>query len=569
MYQLESILNTIIHGNSLGILGQIPDACIDMAITSPPYYGKRDYSENTNAIWGGKPDCEHEWNTHVRKNPNNRGGSGQYEGGGGRTVVGNTMLMDTTNNVKNSFCSLCGAWKGQLGLEPTPSLYIQNLVEIFTEVMRILKPYGSLYVNLGDSYNNNPSNSAESNLGNASALGLVGRRNRLQADTFTKSLLCVPDKFKMAMVKHGWICRNDLIWYKRNCMPSSADDRFTEDYERIFFFVKSNSDLFWTNKKTSELVTKTPKGTVGIEGTDWCWIPCPNCNKPKEPIQASLEEPDEPPQQENGACKRCGGLGRIKQSYWQSHDYYFEQQFEPYTEPLNRWRGSSLQANGCSDWDNGTGQDTYRDRSMRPNPLGRNKRTVWDIPEECFVVDVHGEAIEITTSELEYIHQIRMSRAKRSMWDIITKPLKESHYASYPKELIETPIRASCPEFVCKKCGMPRVKVFKGNLVNESERDGVIRDSDLRGRKLRCGDATHTSVGYATCNCDGGFTPGIVLDMFMGSGTTAIVAKELGRRYIGCELNPDYIKIAQRRIERIKGTQKNLEPFFDNKEESP
>lgn len=555
MYQLESILNTIIHGNSLDILRQIPDARIDMAITSPPYFGKRDYSESTEAVWGGLPDCEHEWGDDLKIN---RHKAGETNPGKESWYKDNGAISQTGGK----FCLFCDAWKGQLGLEPTPSLYIQNLVEIFTEVMRVLKPYGSLYVNLGDSYNNNPSNSAESNLGNASALGVVGRQNRLQANIPTKSLLCIPDRFKMAMVERGWVCRNELIWKKPNAMPQSSSDRFTEDFEKMFFFVKSNSDLFWTNEKTLELATKPPKGTGGIEGIDWCWIPCLNCNKPKEAIQASLEEPDEPPQQENGACKRCGGLGRIKQSYWQSHDYYFEQQFEPYTEPLNRRGGSSLKANGNSNWGNGTGQDTYRDRSMRPNPLGRNKRTVWDIPEETFAVDVHGEVIEITTSELEYILQNRTREAKGSVWDIVTKPSKESHYASYPQELIETPISASCPEFVCKKCGVPRVKIYKSEPM-------IIKRSDYgekSGNRTACSGTMlelnkKEAIGYAKCNCGASFAPGIVLDMFIGSGTTAITAKELGRSFIGCELNPDYIKRAQGRIERIKGTQKTIESW--------
>ena len=137
--------------------------------------------------------------------------------------------------------------------------------------------------------------------------------------------------------------------------------------------------------------------------------------------------------------------------YWftKNQKYYFEQQFEPYTEPMNRWGGDELTADGQSDWDEGTGQDTYRSRNMRPNPKGKNKRTVWSIN---------------------------------------TVPSKVKHFASYPETLIETPILSTCPE------------------------------------------------------------GGIVLDPFFGSGTTGAVAKRLNRNFIGIELNPDYVEIAENRL---------------------
>ena len=181
MYDLNQIINTILQGNALDILRQFPPGCIDMCVTSPPYFGKRDYSESTTAIWGGAREFEHEWSEQ-----NTQWHSGTGAGEKQQTIRG---AFHNDHNSQSGTCAKCGAYKGQLGLEPTHSLYIQHLVSIFEEVRRVLKPYGSLYVNLGDSYNNNPSNSAESNLGNASALGMVGRQNRLQVDTPTKSLL--------------------------------------------------------------------------------------------------------------------------------------------------------------------------------------------------------------------------------------------------------------------------------------------------------------------------------------------------------------------------------------------
>lgn len=101
------------------------------------------------------------------------------------------------------------------------------------------------------------------------------------------------------------------------------------------------------------------------------------------------------------------------------------------------------------------------------------------------------------------------SRNKRCVWSISTKPCKEAHFATFPQDLCNIPINAGCPKEVCRNCGMP-----KG----------------------------------PGCKCNAGFTPGIIIDPFMGSGTTAIAAQNMGRDYIGFELNSDYIKIAKKRI---------------------
>lgn len=105
---------------------------------------------------------------------------------------------------------------GQLGLEPTFQEYINKLVTIFDEVKRVLKRSGSCWVVIGDTY------------------------------TATKSLAMIPERFSIAMIDHGWILRNKIIWYKPNCMPSSAKDRFTVDWEYVYFFTKSQRYFFET-----------------------------------------------------------------------------------------------------------------------------------------------------------------------------------------------------------------------------------------------------------------------------------------------------------------------------------
>lgn len=175
------------------------------------------------------------------------------------------------------------------------------------------------------------------------------------------------------MTNRGWILRNEIIWNKPNCMPSSVNDRFTVDFEKIFFFVK--------NKR-----------------------------------------------------------------------YYFEQILEDI-------------------------QQTTRDRVKYPR----------------YREDSKGINKQYSIHNTEYNNDYEKGRNKRCIWTISTSSFHDAHFATYPPKLIETPIKAGCKE------------------------------------------------------------NGIVLDPFMGSGTTAIVAKKLNRNYIGIELNEEYIKIADSRIQREIG----------------
>lgn len=297
-------LNKIILSDCLEGIKRMPDSSVDCCISSPPYWGLRDYGVD-----------------------------------------------------------------GQVGNETDFKEFVSKLIELYSEIQRVLKPTGTCFVNLGDTYNGTKQGNTETN-----------KNPKLVTDSFKKekvktiqdkSLLMIPERFAIGMIDAGWILRNQIIWHKPNQMPQSATDRFTVDFEKIFFFVK------------------------------------------------------------------------------QSTGYYFEQQLEPYTKPLDRWGGDDLEANGNSTWDNGTGQTTYRNRNMRPNPDGKNMRTVWSIN---------------------------------------TEPFPEAHFATYPEKLVKRMIEAGCPE------------------------------------------------------------NGLVLDPFMGAGTTAVVAKKLNRNYTGFELNPKYKLIAENRL---------------------
>lgn len=222
--------------------------------------------------------------------------------------------------------------EGQLGLERTVEEYISKLVDIFGLCYAKLKTTGTCWVNLGDTYISKGGASRHKGYSDPKYKnGRDGEHIEPHAfpQTFRpKSLANVPALFGIEMCKRGWIMRNEIIWRKPNVMPSSATDRFTVDYEKLYFFTKSEQ-------------------------------------------------------------------------------YYFEQQFEPYDKTLDRWGGNVLKADGKSLWDEGTGQNSYRNRNMRPNEGGRNRRAVWDINTEA---------------------------------------CPEAHFAVYPESLVLPCIQAGCPE---------------------------------------------------------------------------------------------------------------------------
>lgn len=187
----------------------------------------------------------------------------------------------------------------------------------------------------------------------------------------------IPSRFAIKMIANRWVLRNEIIWHKSNAMPQSIKDRFTVDFEKVFFFVKSRN-------------------------------------------------------------------------------YYFRQQFETLknTERLKR-------------------------RLLNPNKVHKQTDSYWT-----------SRSPKI--SEKRRLKMLEKGRNKRCVWTIGTTNFAGNHFAVYPQRLIETPIKAGC---------------HKG---------------------------------------------GIVLDPFVGSGTTAIVAKKLSRDFIGIELNPKYVKLAKNRLKNIK-----------------
>ena len=263
--KISAPTHKIICDNALDALKGLSKESIDMTMTSPPYWGLRDYGEDTANIWGGDKDCEHRWldNTYVR-NTDITAGEKQKT---------NKGSIGRDNPVSNAFCSKCNAWRGQLGLEPTPELYIEHLRMMFVEVKRVLKKTGTCWVNIGDSYSASSTHASNSratyydglskSYGKKSGRDVRSEHKRFQDGLPQKCMVMIPERFAFMMLDLGYILRNKIIWRKPNPMPSSVKDRFNTTYEMLYFFSKSHKYWFDLDAVREE---HKPESLIRVKG---------------------------------------------------------------------------------------------------------------------------------------------------------------------------------------------------------------------------------------------------------------------------------------------------------------
>jgi len=247
-------LNKVYLGDALESIKKFPDKCFDCVVTSPPYFGLRDYG--TGQWVGGDPNCKHYRTTKVSD----------------KTITGHKRMNEAESPVGDaiykSVCPLCGAVRidNQIGLEETPEAYIQKLVELFREIRRCLKDDGTVWVNLGDSYNGSGGNHKEGMKNDTGFQGEIGARyggrgNRV-VNLKPKDLIGIPWMFAFAMRADGWYLRQDIIWHKPNPMPESVTDRCTKSHEYIFLLSKSEK-YYFDFKSIQEKAITDSGGRVG------------------------------------------------------------------------------------------------------------------------------------------------------------------------------------------------------------------------------------------------------------------------------------------------------------------
>ena len=369
---------TILTGDCRDVLKTLPGNSVHCCVTSPPYWGLRDYGHG-----------------------------------------------------------------GQLGLESTPEEYVANMVAVFREVKRVLRPDGCVWLNLGDSYNGSGGAGGDYSAGGLKE-GQPKYPGRSVSALKPKDLVGIPWRVAFALQADGWWLRSDVIWAKPNPMPESVTDRPTKAHEYIFLLTKS-ATYYYDNEAVKEQ-------SIDEESI--------NGRNPRNPYSLGRDDPN--------------GFGRTRVGF------------------------AKIDAG-----------KTYPTRN------------------------------------------------RRSVWTITTKPYAEAHFATYPPELPEVCILAGTSAHgCCESCGAPWERVVE----KESNPAGIMgigngrhayQDISLRvrdtEREQRIGQSN--TLGFRpTCTCSAGVIPCTVLDPFAGSGTTGAVARNLGRDFIGIELNPEYVTLAERRI---------------------
>jgi DNA modification methylase len=231
---------TLYHGDALTILQALPAGIAQTCVTSPPYWGLRDYG--TGHWTGGDEACDHQ-----RQSETSRQSS---------TLVGSTDTQGGTIAYKDA-CHRCGAQRvdSQLGLEATPQQYVENMVRLFREVWRVLRDDGTLWLNLGDSYAGAPvgtfngggfkDKSAATGGRDLSGHETSGKFDKLAGSGLKpKDLVGIPWRVAFALQHDGWYLRSDIIWAKPNPMPESVTDRPTKAHEYLFLLAKQPK-YFW------------------------------------------------------------------------------------------------------------------------------------------------------------------------------------------------------------------------------------------------------------------------------------------------------------------------------------
>lgn len=245
------------QGDARVVLRTLPEESIHCCITSPPYWGLRDYGVSHSA-WGGDPQHRHVWGSEVLVSATNQVDKRRWQharNGRREQPIEKRPGWQRQRIPQGRFCS-CGAWRGALGLEPTPELYVEHLVEVFREVRRVLKREGTLWLNLGDSYFGSWGNYGGENRGHGTQREITSGSKAHQSaydglerfrppTAFShsslkpKDLVGIPWRVAFALQADGWYLRSDIIWAKPNPMPESVTDRPTRSHEHIFLLAKA------------------------------------------------------------------------------------------------------------------------------------------------------------------------------------------------------------------------------------------------------------------------------------------------------------------------------------------
>ncbi len=519
--------NVILDGHALEQLRTLPDDSVHCVVTSPPYYGLRIYGTPP-LVWGGKPKCAHRWTSTAAP-----GGNGD-----GKSYRRDKLANRPRGSGAGDLCRGCGAWRGHLGLEPLHDCgawascadpcnvcYVCHIRSIFAEVRRVLRPDGTLWLNLGDSYSTSSGgvHKSETSGKHARRIDAIGQfrqpnRGRMLPGLKPKDMMMMPARCAMALQADGWYLRKDIVWEKPNPMPESTSDRPTSAHEFIYLMSKSET-YFCDMAAIREPMTKTSIDRLTQTN-----------------IKNQMGGPKDGMTGRNKSSRKC--LQNLHDKLVRSLDWPEKDEYWNIGDPA----------------------------------AGRNRRDVWSVPIEPF-------SMEFCTACKRAFHGGEFAglpeapggngEARARLCVCGRHDAWLSHFATFPQGLVEPCLLAGTSERgVCDACGAPWKRVLERaqperdskNGVPRSDRDGGLTNQpgmDRTGMTHREYDKwlkenpARTVDWVPSCACAGASTrPALVMDPFMGSGTVAMVALRAARKFVGSELNPDYAALARARIER-------------------
>jgi DNA modification methylase len=296
----------IIEGDCRDVLVTLPAASVQCCITSPPYFGLRDYGT---AAWdGGDPDCD-----HMRAYETPRAAR---ETTPGRNAFGgpSDAAKDAGRARYRDLCRKCGAIRidRQIGLESSLDEYMTAMRGVFAGVWRVLRDDGTLWLNMGDAYANDGKWGGHTGGKHVAALHCspIGR-NKKYTGFKPKDLMGLPWRVAFALQEEGWYLRSDIVWHKPNPMPESVTDRPTRSHEFIFLLTK-NSSYFYDGDAIREPYSEASIGRYEYEmqGT------APNALQPGGNVQRRTDE-----------IRRLGPnpLGRNRRDVWSVATHSFKE----------------------------------------------------------------------------------------------------------------------------------------------------------------------------------------------------------------------------------------------------
>lgn len=362
---------------------------------------------------------------------------------------------------------------GQLGLEPTYQEHIQNIVELFRAMKPKLKDSATIWLNYGDSYAATVNGTKVKDIKNDDR-GFVDKPfSTIQGSLKPKDLVMIPNRIAIALQDDGWWIRSEIIWHKPNPMPESAKDRPTSCHEKIWLITKSKKYYYDADAIREPLVSSLTNVKIKLDGNI------------KNVFGKYKTDENEKKHRQGMSKTRGSKLVETRPKLPSQKE--FVKYLREKTTLKDLVENTDIKKTTIEHW-------------FRNDEVGFAFPSVEDWNKIKDLIDDWTEkfnnfdyALTYVETHLDEIKNNPLGKNKRNVWTITTKPCKEAHFATFPKDLVEPCIKAGCPE------------------------------------------------------------NGIVFDPFGGSGTTGIVAKLLNRKAILSELNPEYIKIAKIRINKEFG----------------